>query len=128
MLARSGRRRQCEPQHGASNRTFARAVYQSGRPGQAECQPVAPRLPERGATIPKQSPFFNRSEADHTQLHQQSAWSTAGQILATLEAPLEPKLFAAQTFKTKVQLLSPSIRADTGSTGRSFRSLTTCTI
>lgn len=35
-------------------------------------------------------------------LSKASAWSTAGQILGSPEAALESKLFAAQTFKSKV--------------------------
>ena len=53
----------------------------------------------------------DETPADVLQYDQPEAWETANVILASSDAPAEPKLFAAQTFRTKVSSSCRTTRA-----------------
>lgn len=49
------------------------------------------------------TPFLSRSPSNVALHHiQTEAWQTANSLLVAQDLPLEPRLFAAQTFRAKV--------------------------
>lgn len=48
-------------------------------------------------------PIHHKAITDDPARRQTEAWSTSQMILFAPDAPIEPKLFAAQTFRNKVR-------------------------